>query len=119
MTVGERLPEVWHGPFRRRVRGHIVMEDSGVPRSMTMNTYSVRNVAVTTTKKSHAAITRAWLRTKSPPPLLWIGRANRSTGAQVLSDCARRYPNAELQLQFVGKLFRTPRSHSRLPSRIS
>lgn len=71
MTVGERLPEVWHGPFRRRVRGHIVMEDSGVPRSMTMNTYSVRNVAVTTTKKSHAAITQAWLRTKSPPPLLY------------------------------------------------
>ena len=35
-----------------------------MPRSITTNTYSVRNVAVTTTKKSHAAINWAWLRTK-------------------------------------------------------
>jgi hypothetical protein len=31
-----------------------------VPCSMTTNTYSVRNVTVTATKKSHARIAAAW-----------------------------------------------------------
>lgn len=34
-----------------------------VPMSRTRNTYMHRNVAVTTTKKSHASISRAWFRT--------------------------------------------------------
>src|SRR5688572_32753638 len=42
------------------------------------------------------------------PTLLWIGRAQRSAGAQVLSYRPRRHPNAEFQLQFVRDSFLTP-----------
>ena len=44
---------------------------------------------------------------EAQPTLLRIGRTRRSTGAQVFSDIARRYLNAELQLQFVSNSFLT------------
>lgn len=71
-----------------------------MPRSMTTNTYRVRNVAVTTTKKSHAAITcLGVVADESEPSLLGLARASRSTDAQVLSDSPWRYANAQLQFQ--------------------
>lgn len=69
--------------------------------------YSVRNVTLTTTKKSHDAITRAVTHEVSATSALdWASAPVDS--AQVLSGSARRYPNAEIQLQFVGNSFLTP-----------
>ena len=45
---------------------------------------------------------------ESQPTLLWIGRAHRSTSAQVLSHRAWRYSNAEFQFQLVGDTFLSP-----------
>lgn len=68
--------------------------------------YSVRNVTLTTTKKSHDAITRAVTHEVSATSALdWASAPVDS--AQVLSGSARRYPNAEIQLQFVGNSFLT------------
>ena len=93
----ERLSELLCCPFRRRMGRYIVMEDSSgaqihddeyVQRSERGRDYN-EEIA----RCNHLGM----VADESQPPLLWIGRANRSTGSQVLSDRARRYANAELQ----------------------
>ena len=58
MTTRERLPELLCCPFRRRIDGYIVMEDSAGAQVHDDEYVQRRNVAVTTTKKSHAATTK-------------------------------------------------------------
>jgi hypothetical protein len=55
----ETIPELLDGPFSRWVRGDVPVKDS--PRRDVENakTYSRWNVAVTTTKKSHASTVSA------------------------------------------------------------
>jgi hypothetical protein len=53
-------PQLLQGPIAVGVRFTLTCASRRVPCSMTTNTYSVRNVAVKATKKSHATIAFAW-----------------------------------------------------------
>src|SRR5215217_6037394 len=108
MTASERLAELLRGPFRRRVGGHIVMQDSAGAQ-IHDDKYVQRSENRGDDNEEVARRDRlGMVADESQPPLLRIGRANRSTDAQVLSYTARRYPNAELQFQFVGDSLLTP-----------
>jgi hypothetical protein len=52
-------PELLGRLFRRRMAGHVPMQNSRVPTSKTTEMYSTRNVAGTETKKSQAITARA------------------------------------------------------------
>jgi hypothetical protein len=56
--------ELLDRPRRRRMRRHVPMEDPARAHFNTTNTYTVWNIAVTATKKSHGRTAPAWLRTK-------------------------------------------------------
>lgn len=63
-----------------------------------MKTETIRNVAVTVRKKSHASISRAWLRTK----VVHAGRAigGRMRSGHIATDWPRRDRDVQLQQQF-------------------
>jgi hypothetical protein len=54
-------PKLLRRPVRGRMRRHVPMQNP--PRTTSRTTYTMRNVAVTTTKKSLARTSRAWFRT--------------------------------------------------------
>ena len=59
----QHAPELLHGPLGRRMSRDIPMQNPTGADVSTRNTYTTRKVAVTTTKKSHASVSRAWFRT--------------------------------------------------------
>lgn len=58
--VPDDRPQLLQRPICARVRCHIDVGQSTRAVLITINTYSIRNVAVTATKKSQATIALAW-----------------------------------------------------------
>src|SRR5262245_47897589 len=95
MTARKRLPELLHGPVLRRVGGRVVVEHSASAQFHDHEYIqgaeggSDHNEEVT----GHHQL--SMVADESQPTLLGIGRAYRSTRAQVLSHSAGRYSNPE------------------------
>ena len=105
MAARERLPELLRPPFRRRVRGHVVMQD---PTGAQFHDHE--HVQCTEGGGDHHEEVAGrdhlgMVADEGEPTLFWIGRAHWSPGAQVLSHSAGRDQNPELQLQFIGDTF--------------
>jgi hypothetical protein len=56
MRFSKNFPELLNGPFRRWMFGHIESRIRRESISIATKTYTIRNVAVADTKKSHATI---------------------------------------------------------------
>src|SRR5688500_4098949 len=82
---------------------------------MTANTYSVRNVAVTTTKKSQAAIPWAWLRTKVSQRCFGSGVRAGPPQREYLPTSGA-IPEGRASATIHWKFVPLPMSHSQLPS---
>jgi hypothetical protein len=64
MVARKRLPELLQGPLRRGMGGYVVMQNPSCSQFQDHEYIKDTELAVITTKKSHAMITLAWLRTK-------------------------------------------------------
>src|SRR5688500_8888125 len=86
MTAWECLPELLRGPFRRRVGGHIVMKDSSGAQLDDSEYIQPAERCGDHNEEIAGSDPLGMVADEGQPTLLWIGRARRSTTAQVPSN---------------------------------
>ena len=110
MIARQRLAKLLQSPLRRRMGGHVVMENAPGPHfhALTRIHKRVRNVAVVTTKKSRATITLAWLWTRSSANCTSDRVFAQDLRAAGTSPRCGRLASSQFQIQFVGDARSSP-----------
>src|SRR4030095_7115889 len=93
MTARQCLPELLHRPLRRRVGGHVVMQDSTGAQFHDDHYVERAEGGGDHNEEVAGHDCRRMMADEGQPTLLWIGSAHRSTCAQVLRDSAGRNSN--------------------------
>ena len=97
MPARKRLPELLCGPFRRRVGGHVVMEDSAGAQIHDDEHIQRSERGGDHHEEVACCDHLGMVADENQPALLGIGRANGSTCVQVLAYRARRYRSMSAQ----------------------
>ena len=108
MTSRKCLPELLCGPFRRRVRGDVVMKNSSAAQFHHDEHVQGAEGGGDHDEEVAGDDYLSMIADEGQPTLLRVRCARRSPGTQVLPHSAGRNANAEFQVQFVGDALLSP-----------